>query len=94
MTDAGDGYLTVSGVAPISIVTSLHAGWNLVSYPASDLTAMSRGNLPAEVTKIAKYDSTATYLISEVTDWVGTNFVPGRAYWLYCTTDTTWTVMY
>ena len=94
VTDAGDGYLRISGEVPNSTTIQLHAGWNLVSYPASDLTAMSRANLPSEVTKIAKYDSRATYLISEVTDWVGSNFVPGRGYWLYATADTTWTVNY
>ena len=94
ITDAGDGSLTVNGSIPFTTVIQLHAGWNLVSYPASDLTAMSRANLPSEVTKIAKYDSTAPYLISEVTDWVGSNFVPGRGYWLYATADTTWNVNY
>ncbi len=94
VTDAGDGYINITGESCNSTAILLHAGWNLVSYPASDLTAMSRANLPSEVTKIAKYDSRATYLISEVTDWVGSNFVPGRGYWLYATADTTWTVNY
>ena len=94
ITDAGDGYLTITGQSPNSTVIPLHAGWNLVSYPSSSLAAMSQAGLPAEVTKIAKYDSNAAYLVSEVTDWIGTNFVPGRGYWLYATADTAWTVNY
>ena len=94
VTDAGDGNLTVSGSAPDSTVIQLHPGWNLVSYPASASAAMNAANLPGEVTKIAQYDSGATYLISEVADPSANNFVPGNGYWLYSTADTTWTVTY
>ncbi len=94
VTDAGDGYLTVSGDAPVSTAIQLHAGWNLVSYPASSSSAINSANLPAQVTKIARYDENATYLLSEVADWTGNSFVPGRGYWLYATADTTWTIDY
>ncbi len=94
VTDAGDGNLTISGSAPISTPIQLHAGWNLVSFPASASAAMNSANLPSEVTKIARCDNTATYLVSEVSDWSANNFVPGNGYWLYSTADTTWTVTY
>ena len=94
VTNVGDGYLTVSAGAPTSTAIQLHAGWNLVSYPASSSVAMDSAGLPASVTKIAQYDSGATYLVSEVSDWAANNFVPGNGYWLYSTADTTWTVGY
>jgi len=94
VTDAGDGYLTITATAPTSTAIQLHAGWNLVSYPGSSSVAMDSAGLPAEVTKIAQYDSGATYLVSEVSDWASTSFVPGNGYWLYSTADTTWTVTY
>ena len=94
VTDAGDGNLTVRGDAPDSTVIQLHPGWNLLSYPASASAAMNAANLPDDVTKIAEYDSTTTYLVSVVTDWSANNFVPGNAYWVYSTAETTWTVTY
>jgi len=94
VTDVGDGYLTVSGEAPNSTSILLHAGWNLVSYPSSSSVAMDSAGLPAEVTKIAKYDPSSPYLVSEVADWTANNFVPGNGYWLYSTADTTWSVNY
>jgi len=94
VTEAGDGNLTIKGGAPTGTTIQLHAGWNLVSYPGSSSAAMDSAGLPSEVTKIAQYDSGATYLVSEVFDWASTNFVPGSGYWLYSTADTTWTVNY
>jgi len=92
VTNAGDGFLTVSGNAPTSTVITLNAGWNLVSYPAS-ASAIMDSVLPGSVTKVAQYNGTATYLVSEV-DTSVTSFVPGNGYWLYSTADTTWTVTY
>jgi len=94
VTDVGDGYLTVSGDAPTSTAIPLSAGWNLVSYPASSSSVMNAAGLPSSVTKIGQYDSAATYLVSEVADWTANSFVPGNAYWIYSTADTTWTVTY
>ena len=94
VTDAGDGHITVKGGIPFETSIKLHAGWNLVSYPASNISAMSRAGLPSEVTKIAIYNPKETYLISEVTDRLGNNFVPGRGYWIYSTADIIWTVEY
>jgi len=94
VTNAGDGFLTVSGSAPASSTIQLHAGWNLVSYPASSSTAMNAAGLPVQVIKIAQYDFAAPYLVLEVADWTANNFVPGNGYWLYSTADTTWTVTY
>ena len=91
VTDAGDGNITVIGNAPDSTAIQLHAGWNLVSYPSSSSTSMSNASLPAEVTKIAQYDSNATYLVSEVADWSANSFIPGQGYWVYATADTIWT---
>ena len=93
VTDVGDGNLTVTGGTPSSTPIPLHTGWNLVSFPASASAAMDAANLPDEVTKIAQYNSTATYLVTEV-DTSATSFEPGKAYWLYSTADTTWTVTY
>ncbi len=94
VTSVGDGYLTVSGNAPTSTAIPLSAGWNLISYPASGSAVMDSAGLPSSVTKIAQYDSAATYLVSEVADWTTNSFVPGNAYWIYTTADATWTVTY
>jgi len=94
VTDVGDGNLTVTGIAPTTTSVTLHAGWNLVSYPSSSSPLMSNASLPVEVTRTAEYDPDAPYLVSEVTDWTTNSFVPGQGYWIYATADTIWNVNY
>ncbi len=79
---------------PRNTAITLHSGWNLVGYPSSTSVVMDAAGLPSSVTKIGNYDSGAVYLVSEVSDWSASSFVPGSGYWLYSSADTTWFVGY
>ncbi len=93
ITNLGDGNLTFGGDYPNSTDISLVIGWNLVGYP-SNTTRQAQNTLPGwgtTVTKIAYYNSSAAYDITETSD--GTTMMSaGNAYWVYSTAADKWTV--
>ncbi len=94
VTTANDGVISVGGLAytmPTSTAISLKMGWNLIGFPSDD-TTFTVANLISAVTTVTiveRYDGGATYLSSAMltTD----TFAQGKAYWVYTTTDGSWT---
>lgn len=97
VTAAHSVVLSVAGSVPTETSFTLTAGWNLVGYPAAGNTALAsttfarvyayRANSPADPWKV--YDSAAPAWSNDLT-----HLEPGWGYWIYVTSNTSWTVPY
>ncbi|MCK4265954.1 MAG: hypothetical protein KAX31_01655, partial [Thermoplasmata archaeon] len=82
---------TVYGYKASITRITLHAGWNLVSYPTLNNTEIVANALwDTGADRVEKFDALAPYRISEV----GPNYImkPGEGYWIHVPADTIWTV--
>jgi parallel beta-helix repeat protein len=92
VTDAGDGYLNVTGYLRAATSVPLRAGWNLMGYPADDDSTHTIGMLRAATgaTVVEGFSSAAIYNTQVLED----SYVMkrGEGYWVYVPTDIVWTV--
>jgi hypothetical protein len=87
----GSCTLTVTGVRPSSTVISLKTGWNMVGYPAEVDSTYDVADLKADVSAVQLvYFEDWRYQMTELGDsYVLQN---GELYWIFVSSDTTWTV--
>jgi len=87
-----DSNLTVAGVVPAQTTMTLHAGWNLVSFPAFN-TTYTVSDLKAEVgaTRVEGFDGSAfPHFLRTLGDVEVLQ--AGQAYWVRVEADMVWTV--
>jgi carboxypeptidase T len=95
VTSVGDGIITKSGLnwtADPSTAVPVKAGWNLIGFPSDD-AAYPVGNLKSDcmvITMVQGFMPSATY---RVTNNLADSqlLAQGRAYWVFCTGDGSWT---
>jgi len=95
VTTVGDGQICIGGsnyTKPVSTVTQLRAGWNMVGFPSDDVAytvAMFRTDIGQASAVVEQYDGGQLYLTSAMAS--ATAFTPGRGYWIYVPADCVWT---
>ncbi len=72
--------LVVVGTIPVSTDITLYPGWNMVGLPSS---AADNHGLPAVVTKVGYFHSSAEYNLVYDYDPLSFVFEPGQGYWVY-----------
>jgi hypothetical protein len=88
----GDGFIRVSGNAPVTTAIPLKSGWNLVGYPSAT-SRLASLTLPGQADMISMYQATAPYIVDN-SILSSVSLESGHAYWVRVTSDCTWTVNY
>jgi len=86
---SGPGQLTVTGTVPDGYTIMLKAGWNLVGYPSLTPRIVSDALAGLPIVRIEGEDSTTPPYNLRVLG-SGDIMYPGRGYWIYVSSDSTW----
>jgi hypothetical protein len=86
---SGSGQLTVTGTVPDGYTIRLKAGWNLVGYPSLTPRTVSDALAGLPIVRIEGEDSTTPPYNLRVLGG-GDVMYPGRGYWIYVSSDSTW----
>ncbi|MBI5000018.1 MAG: hypothetical protein HZB92_00605 [Euryarchaeota archaeon] len=93
VTTVGDGQICLGGAGysnATSTVTQIKTGWNLVGFPSDDsayTVAMLKADTGATI--VEGWVNTPPYYTTGLAD--PTPLAMGKAYWIYCPSDTSWT---
>ncbi|MFO8110711.1 MAG: hypothetical protein R6U17_09390 [Thermoplasmata archaeon] len=72
--------LTIKGSIPARTSITLEPGWNMISIPSSEA---GNHNIPAEITRVGYFQSSAEYNIVYTDEVSNFEFNPGDGYWIY-----------
>jgi len=85
--------LQVEGTEPVTTITNLKAGWNLVGYPSNATNTVTSALSGTGFDKpVEEFDMGATYLIHQKAN--SELMTSGNGYWVHVPSDTVWTLEY
>ncbi len=82
--------LTVFGEIPQTTQIPLHAGWNLVGYPAQTSRTVAEALWGTGADRVEAFDPSGPSLLREMGP--GEYMMPGQGYWVHVVADSVWTV--